>query len=176
MSIASWFTASALALAASCAQAAPIQHTWDFTATFAESGVGTVHGSITATLDLDNFVSGTIDAIDLTLNGHTYSASEVGYLNNAGWLFFGGKFADETVIVSGHNDFYLYWMNPSRPESTVFDFEFTSASADPIFVAQSLTVTERAPAADVPEPGSVALFGTGLACAALLRRRARRPR
>jgi hypothetical protein len=128
----------------------------------------TVTGSVTITFDPSATMSTPItpvDAVNLTIGGHTYSASEVNFQ-------FSPSQGDALVIGAGNpnniteatDDFQLAF----KPIFTFFGFEYTTPGFEDVFVnTDGATIS-------VPEPGSFALLGTALAGMFAIRWRYRR--
>ena len=110
-----------------------------------------------------------VDAVDLTIDGHAYTADEIGGELWGTHYAFGGK--DDTVggVNAMTNDFYIYVNGVSN------DFEFATDQGYPYFGRDiTAAIGEVGAAADVPEPGGAALMLAGLGCLGglgLLRRR-----
>ena len=160
------------------AVAALVTRTYDFTASGFGAGApqASVSGDFTVTYDplVEGNPSGIPpSAIDLAIAGHTYTTADtifaagpnfVPTFNLAGTP---GGFA----LVPGANDFGLGFDGiPDGPFTNEFFGYTTVGTPNEIFLVTDVTVSLAA----VPEPGSLALFGTALSGFAFLRRRRRR--
>jgi len=116
-----------------------------------------VSGSIRFTADAPGAAVKSIESIDLTLGGHTYTVGEIGGAE-WGWgsYLFGGMANGIDNVTNGFTDFSV-WVFPSMNWAT---FAYTMPGATDVWQAYgSATLSEVA--ADVPEPGSLALLAAG---------------
>lgn len=123
-----------------------------------------VTGSITYTADSQGTPVTAIDAIDLTIFGHTYTTAELDASSYQTGYLFGGSSLGPDGELAGTNDFIL-----ATDEGNQF-FEYTSIGANNIFRATDLSETTSI-AAVVPEPGNTALLLAGLGSIGLVARR-----
>jgi hypothetical protein len=154
-----------LLLASAPARAVPIEVNFivdDFfpVSTTTEPPTDPVIGTIiyeaeSVTADIDYLIS-----IDMTIDGHSYSVSEVGFLSNFSSPTrqkIGGNLNGVDLIGSGTNDFSLDWFQTSL---AFFRFEYTSPASETGWwrsvTASSFSVEP------VPEPATVLLMGAGL--------------
>ncbi len=111
-----------------------------------------------------------IDSIDMSLAGHTYSVSEIGYLNNFGTSMIGGLSEGVDMMLGSTHDFWISW-NPNTLAPS--DFAYTAARNPGMWSAQGFppgsfpifSITE------VPEPSSILLIGLALLSIGALHRR-----
>lgn len=158
-----------LVLSSNAANAAVMQHTYNFTASGFQSGapVDPVVGSITATFDQTAVGSGSIDAITLNIGTHNFTVGEVGFQDFGNGIIFGGTSCAINCMNSSTNDFWLYWSDFSNMSGG--QLAYANSPQDPdgaFFYSTSLQVTEGS----VPEPATIALLGFGLLGFAAARR------
>ena len=117
------------------------------------------------------------DSIDLTLDGHTYSADEIG-IPPAGYPItdgvIGGTLNQVYQVVDQTDDFWIEWDQSSL---TSFDFTYSSSQRSGIwFVSINSPVNFTAfSIVEVPEPFAVLLFSLGLMGVGARRLRRRTP-
>jgi hypothetical protein len=103
-----------------------------------------------------------LTSINLTIAGHTYLLSEVGFISPAGSnQLIGGLSFGVGGIFHGTDDFSIRWN-----ETTLIPFDFTYATTLPsggIFRSATFTQFSVTAAAAVPEPSSLALLAAGVA-------------
>jgi hypothetical protein len=116
--------------------------------------VGTIiYEASSITADIDSLTS-----INLIIDGHTYSTSEVGYISpfSTTRQKIGGNLMGVDTINSGTNDFWLDWY---KDTSVPMWFYYTSSSTEGIW---SSTTFSSFSVTSVPEPSTIILIGFGL--------------
>jgi len=99
-----------------------------------------------------------VNAVDLTVVGHTYGISEVVFAPEQKAAFGGAPYGIATSFDT--NDFFLRLASDSAGASTG-SFYYSTAGIDTIFVSNSAVVTISDLGSAVPEPGSLALLFAG---------------
>jgi hypothetical protein len=172
--IASLSGATCLLLSAS---AHAIPYKVDFTASGYGPGIfggaaapqNSVTGTIFFTADAIGANISAIDAVDLTINGHAYTAEELGVSRYSDGYTFGAKVNGVGVTRTNSDDFYLIL------SSSFNVFAYAVASTPDTWTTRNITYTYSElvalPPASVPEPGILGLLGLGAAGFVLSRRR-----
>ena len=150
--------------------AAPITHTYEFSAVGFSAFSGAVPptdpvtGSVTVTFDATlTSLDFPVDAIALTIGGHTYSAAEVTAdfpfgLGDA--LLIGATVKTNGELENGTDDFAFVINDASTGNPSLALFAYTTVDTVDLFETTTGAVTS--PVATVPEPGSWLLLATGL--------------
>ena len=144
------------------ASASLITETIGFTASGFLAGApqDPVSGSFTLTFDPTVDSSGSLDAISLTIAGHTYNLGEVGFAVSGGFLSIGGLLNGVDSTASFTTDFLL-----DGPVDAAGDFvgsvSFVYTTPTNLFDFDTPDVSVTV--ARAPEPATLALLGVGLA-------------
>ena len=151
-------------------EAAPITRTYDFSAadfsafSAAIPPTDPVTGSVTITFDPAlTTLDFPVDAITLTIAGHTYSAAEVTADFPVGLtptLLIGATVKGNDQLENGTDDF-SFVIDDATTNPTLVLFGYTSVGQPDLFETTTGSVTS--PVASVPEPGSWLILATGLA-------------
>jgi hypothetical protein len=110
--------------------------------------------------DIQSFVS-----IDLTLDGHQYSTSEIGYFRLGSpttWNGVGGTINVPNGIFNQTDDFYITWDSATLQP---LDFSYASSLRSGIWTVDTVhqpNCFQNFVVAPVPEPGSTSLLLVGL--------------
>ncbi len=132
----------------------------EFTATNFSGGapVDPVSGSITYEAASDTAVVVSFISVDLTIAGHVYTISELGFQFLATTNFtIGGSASGVSGIPGNTDDFRIGW-DPTAPTPSLF--QYTTLDTGPLFESVTFEEFSITPA---PEPSTLALFATGLA-------------
>lgn len=149
------------------ATAAPMQHTYNFTASGFSSGPESlISGSITATFDEASVGSGTVDAINLVIGSHVFSAAETVFEGFSNVIIFGGANCGAGCLSGYTPDFWLYFTDFNNLLNGSDSFVYASSYGH--HFANSVTIS--AGSANVSEPVTLSLFGLGLLGLAAVRR------
>lgn len=118
--------------------------------------------SITANID-------SLTAIDLIIDGHTYSINEIGYISPfASRQKIGGSLYGISLISSGTDDFRLDWYKETL---TPMKFSYTSSLHQGFWDSNSFSSFSVAASTPVPEPTNLLLIGSGLVVLGVFLRR-----
>lgn len=116
-----------------------------------------IAGSILFSAEMPGADVTSVDAVDLTIDGHVYTADEIGGELWGTHYAFGAKEGSIGGVNAMTNDFYIYVNGLAN------DFEFATDQNYPYFGGDiTAAISEVGAAADVPEPGSTALVLAGL--------------
>lgn len=163
---------AAMLCSSTIASAAPIQLSFTASDFFNDRSYPAVSGSIFYESVSTTGVIDSLSAIDLTIDGYTYSLGEIGFENGIdGAIRVGGVRSGVTGVGTGPDDFFLQW-EFGVPASNFFAFSDAATFLTTRTVA--LTFTDLSDAHPVPEPGTAALSLAAVmavAGAALRRRR-----
>jgi hypothetical protein len=118
---------------------------------------GTIlYEAASTTANIDSLTS-----INLTIDGHVYALSEVGYISPFGpYQVIGGKLSGVDGIGSGTNDFWIVWY-----QDTLNPVDFAYASSkfpSNIWHSQTFDPFRITASTAVPEPSTILLLGSGL--------------
>jgi PEP-CTERM motif len=162
--------AAAIVFGSCGAFANPASHTYSFDFTNFESGapVDPVTGTVRVTFDPAlSTVGSPVDAIGLTIGGHTYTPSEVAFIFPFGQdtIFIYGLL-NGTSVVGGTNDFFIDFNVLTFTGQTLMDYA-VAGGLGPFFSSQGVVSELRV----IPEPATLALLGVALAGLGFSRRR-----
>lgn len=117
-----------------------------------------ITGSILFSADAMGDAVTSIDAVDLTIDGHAYTTDEIGGELWGTHYAFGGKANRIDAVEALTDDFYIYVNGFAN------DFQFATAQTY-LYYGQDIvaSIAEAGAASDVPEPASAALMLAGLA-------------
>jgi hypothetical protein len=168
-----WCATAILAAIPYDACAIPISHTYDFVFSNFEAGapLDPVVGAVSVTFDSAvSTVAQPVDAIDLTISGHSYATSEVVFNFPFGpnVIFIYGLL-NGTAVVGGTNDFFINFNVVTFQGQTLMDYA-VSGGQGPFFSSQGVVSEHQA----IPEPNTlplIAIASASLGIAAWRRRR-----
>jgi hypothetical protein len=157
-----WCASAILAAISYDACAIPISHTYDFAFSNFEAGapLDPVLGSVSVTFDSGlSTTAQLVDAINLTISGHSYAPSEVAFNFPSGpnVIFIYGLL-NGTAVVGGTNDFFINFNVVTFQGQTLMDYA-VSGGQGPFFSSQGVVSERRA----VPEPATLPLIAIGSA-------------
>ncbi len=111
-----------------------------------------------------------LDAINLTIDGHTYGLADVGFdAFSRGVQQIGGLTNGVNDVTSGTNDFFFVF-NPRS--SAVVDFAYSiSTDRRDVFETTTFSLFAISPVVTTPEPASLGILGAGILGLIALRRR-----
>ncbi len=133
----------------------------EFIVTSFSLGAPPVSGSITYEAASDTAVVDSFISVDLTIAGHVYTISELGFEE-----VFAENFTIGAIVntVSGFlqftDDFRIAWNPTTTPIPTGRLFQYNTSGTDSLFESVTFEEFSITPA---PEPSTLALFATGLA-------------
>ncbi|MCW5623464.1 MAG: PEP-CTERM sorting domain-containing protein [Burkholderiales bacterium] len=137
------------------ASAAPIQLSFTASDFFTDPTLPPISGSIFYESASTTAVIDSLTAIDLTIDGYTYTLGEIAFSNGVdGIISVGGILSGVTGLGSGPDDFLLRW-EPGVPTSDFFAYSDGASFFATRTVA--MTFTDLSNVNRVPEPGTAAL-------------------
>jgi hypothetical protein len=152
---------AAIVFGSSGAPATPMLHAYSFDFTNFESGAPAdpVTGTVSVTFDPALSTSGSpVDAIVLTIGGHSYATSEVAFIFPFGQdtIFIYGLL-NGTSVVGGTNDFFITFNVLTFAGQTLMDYA-VAGGLGPFFSSQGVVSEPHV----TPEPATLALISIGL--------------
>jgi hypothetical protein len=172
LSLLSAAAAAVLVLSHGIADASPITKTFEFEASGFVAFVGTippedpVSGSFSFTFDdaAGDQTGITPEAVNLTIDGFTYSVTDTTVSTFVGAFIFGGV-RDGALAISGRTDDFTLVIDRLSPFGS---FSYAVSTINDIFSTSTVSVTELT---TVPEPGSLTLSAIGALALLASRRR-----
>lgn len=115
-----------------------------------------IYEADSVTAEIDSLIS-----IDLVIDGHNYSTSEIGFISpfSGSRQKVGGIVTGVNGVFSGTDDFWIDWYKDTL---TPMWFYYTSSQAEGIWVSTNFSSFSVEASSPVPEPATLLLLGFGL--------------